>query len=130
MISWREEFALGVPEIDEQHKKLFAIANRAYEVLKNQLLVDKYDQILAIFNELKDYTVYHFTFEEDYMKSIGYRRFLSHKVEHDDFIQRINETDLRKIDENQEQYLIDTLEFVVAWIEHHILGVDKKIVEG
>ncbi len=130
MISWREEFALGVPEIDEQHKNLFAIANRAYEVLKNQLLVDKYDQILAIFNELKDYTVYHFTFEEDYMKSIGYRRFLSHKVEHDDFIQRINETDLRKIDENQEQYLIDTLEFVVAWIEHHILGVDKKIVEG
>ena len=40
MISWRDEFALGVPEIDEQHKKLFAIANRAYEVLKNELLVD------------------------------------------------------------------------------------------
>ncbi|MGI6513598.1 MAG: hemerythrin family protein [Syntrophomonadaceae bacterium] len=130
MISWRDEFALGVPEIDEQHKKLFAIANRAYEVLKNELLVDKYDQIVAIFNELKDYTVYHFTFEENYMKSIGYRKFLSHKVQHDDFIERINETDLRQIDENQEQYLIETLEFVVAWIEKHILGVDKKIVEG
>ena len=130
MISWRDEFALGVPEIDEQHKKLFAIANRAYEVLKNELLVDKYDQIVAIFNELKDYTVYHFTFEENYMKSIGYRKFLSQKVQHDDFIERINETDLRQIDENQEQYLIETLEFVVAWIEKHILGVDKKIVEG
>ena len=99
-------------------------------VLKNELLVDKYDQIVAIFNELKDYTVYHFTFEENYMKSIGYRKFLSHKVQHDDFIERINETDLRQIDENQEQYLIETLEFVVAWIEKHILGVDKKIVEG
>jgi len=130
MISWRDEFALGVPEIDEQHKNLFAIANRAYEVLKNQLLVDKYDQIVAIFNELKDYTVYHFSYEEEYMKSIGYRKLLSHKVEHDDFIQRINETDLRAIDENQEQYLIDTLEFVVSWIEKHILGVDKKIAEG
>jgi len=130
MITWRDEFALGVPEIDAQHKKLFAIANRAYEVLKNDLLVDKYDQIVDIFNELKDYTVYHFTYEEDYMKSIGYRKFLSHKVQHDDFIQRINETDLRQIDENQQQYLIETLEFVVAWIENHILGVDKKIVEG
>ena len=130
MITWRDEFALGVPEIDAQHKKLFAIANRAYEVLKNDLLVDKYDQIVDIFNELKDYTVYHFTYEEDYMKSIGYRKFLSHKVQHDDFIQRINETDLRQIDENQEQYLIETLEFVVVWIENHILGVDKKIVEG
>lgn len=98
-------------------------------VLKNELLVDKYDQSVAIFDELKNYTVYHFSFEENYMKSIGYRRFLSHKVQHDDFIQKINETDLDKIDENQEQYLIDTLEFVVDWIEKHILGVDKRITQ-
>ena len=129
MIQWREEFALGVPSIDEQHQKLFELANRAYLVLKNELLVDKYDQSVAIFDELKNYTVYHFSFEENYMKSIGYRRFLSHKVQHDDFIQKINETDLDKIDENQEQYLIDTLEFVVDWIEKHILGVDKRITQ-
>jgi len=129
MIQWRDEFALGVPAIDEQHRKLFEIANRAYSVLKNELLVDKYDQIVNIFDELKDYTIYHFSFEENYMKSIGYRRFLSHKVQHDDFIQKINETDLNKLDENQEQYLIDTLEFVVDWIEKHILGVDKRIVQ-
>ncbi|MGE5543968.1 MAG: bacteriohemerythrin [Bacillota bacterium] len=129
MIQWRDEFALGVPAIDEQHKKLFEIANRAYSVLKNELLVDKYDQIVDIFDELKDYTVYHFGYEENYMKSIGYRRFLSHKVQHDDFIQKINEADLDKIDENQEKYLIDTLEFVVDWIEKHILGVDKRIVQ-
>lgn len=129
MIQWRDEFALGVPAIDEQHRKLFEIANRAYSVLKNELLVDKYDQIIAIFNELKDYTIYHFGFEENYMKSIGYRRFLSHKVQHDDFIQKINGTDLNKLDENQEQYLIDTFEFVVDWIEKHILGVDKRIVQ-
>ncbi|MGI6548690.1 MAG: bacteriohemerythrin [Syntrophomonadales bacterium] len=129
MIQWRDEFALGVPAIDEQHQKLFEIANRAYLVLKNELLVDKYDQSVAIFDELKNYTVYHFSFEENYMKSIGYRRFLSHKVQHDDFIQKINETDLDKIDENQEQYLIDTLEFVVDWIEKHILGVDKRITQ-
>jgi len=129
MIQWRDEFALGVPAIDEQHRKLFEIANRAYSVLKNELPVDKYDQIVNIFDELKDYTIYHFSFEENYMKSIGYRRFLSHKVQHDDFIQKINETDLNKLDENQEQYLIDTLEFVVDWIEKHILGVDKRIVQ-
>lgn len=129
MIQWRDEFALGVPAIDEQHRKLFEIANRAYSVLKNELLVDKYDQIVNIFDELKDYTIYHFSFEENYMKSIGYRRFLSHKVQHDDFIQKINETDLNKLDENQEQYLIDTLEYVVDWIEKHILGVDKRIVQ-
>ena len=129
MIQWRDEFALGVKAIDEQHQKLFEIANRAYSVLKNEFLVDKYDQSVAILNELKDYTVYHFGFEEKYMQSIGYRRFLSHKVQHDDFIQKINETDLNKIDENQEQYLIEALEFVVDWIERHILGVDKRIVQ-
>ncbi len=130
MIQWREEFALGVPAIDEQHQKLFEIANRAYYLLKNELLGDKYDQIIAIFEELKDYAVYHFSFEENYMTSIGYKKFLSHKVHHDDFIEKINETDLDEIDQNQEQYLIDTLEFIVQWIEKHILGVDKKITQG
>lgn len=45
MIQWREEFALGVPAIDEQHQKLFEIANLAYALLKNELIMDKYDQI-------------------------------------------------------------------------------------
>ncbi len=130
MIKWREEFRIGVEDIDQQHQKLFAIAGEAYELLKNDLLTDKYDRIVSIIEELRDYTVYHFGFEEQYMASIGYKKLLSHKVIHDDFIAKLNEVNLDHIDENQDQYLTELLDFVVQWIEKHILGTDKLIVSG
>ncbi len=128
MIEWKDEYALGVELIDEQHRKLFEIAGRAYNVLKDQFSADKYDDIIAIIDELKDYAVYHFQTEEQYMQSIAYRKFLSHKVLHDDFILNINQIDLRQVDDNPEKYLLEVLDFIVKWIGEHILGQDKNYV--
>lgn len=125
MIEWRDEFLLGIEEIDKQHRQLFRIATDIHALLKNQLITDKYDQILKLISELKDYTIFHFNSEEQYMQSIGYRKFFSHKVEHNDFIEKINNVDLDKIDRDHEQYLLDILEFVVNWISVHILETDK-----
>lgn len=125
MIEWRDEFLLGIEEIDKQHQQLFRIATDIHALLRNQLITDKYDQILKLISELKDYTIFHFTSEEQYMKSIGYRKFFSHKVEHDDFIEKINGVDLDKIDRDHEQYLLEILDFIVKWISDHILETDK-----
>lgn len=125
MITWKNEYLLGIEKVDEQHKELFRIATDIYELMKNQLITDKYDQILKLIAELKDYTIFHFASEEEYMKSIGYRKFFSHKVEHDDFIENINNVDLDKIDLDHEQYLLEILEFVVNWISKHILDTDR-----
>jgi len=130
MIRWKEEYKLGVTQIDEQHKKLFEICGRAYDLLKNDLYLDKYDKIIEILEELKDYTVYHFKFEEEYMKSIGYKKLLSHKVFHDDLIEKINNINLKEIDLNQNKAIVEILDFIVNWIDSHILNEDKKIVSG
>lgn len=125
MIAWKEEYTTGVEICDGQHQKLFEIANRAYRLLQNDLSLDKYDKILAILEELKAYTVYHFKTEEEYMQSIGYNKFLSHKVEHDDFMAKVNSVDLYKVDDDQDQYLTEILNFLVDWIDKHIIGKDK-----
>lgn len=128
MIQWKDEYSIGMESIDEQHKQLFEIANRAYALLKNELITDKYDAIVEIINELKDYTAYHFKTEEDYMQSIGYKRFLSQKVAHDDFIQKMEDIDFNKIDDGQNDYLIDLLNFITDWLVQHILKQDKLIM--
>lgn len=125
MIEWRDEFSVNNSEIDAQHKKLFQIASKAYALLKDSKKEDKYDEIVGILEELKEYSQYHFTFEENYMKEIGYRKLLSHKTIHDDFIQRINNVNLNDIDGNQSKYLLETLDFIMNWISEHILGADK-----
>ncbi len=125
MITWRDDFLLGIEHIDKQHQQLFRIATDIHELIKNELITDKYDQILKLLGQLKEYTIFHFTSEEEYMMSIGYRKLLSHKVEHSDFIEKINNVDLNKIDMDHEQYLIEILDFVVKWISDHILLTDR-----
>lgn len=130
MIKWKDSYELGVGNIDDQHVKLFEIADRAYNLLINDFVTDKYDKIIEILGELKEYTVFHFNSEEEYMLSIGYKKFLSHKVEHENFIKEINNINLDKIDINQDQSVKEILEFVVDWIDKHILNQDKLIVEN
>lgn len=126
MLKWKQEFETGIAQIDEQHKHLFEIGNKAQLLLEDKL--DKYDEIVALIDELKNYTIYHFASEEEYMKSIGYRKYLSHKVEHDDFISKIKAVDLEKVDEGQEEYLKNLIGFVFDWITDHILGRDMGYV--
>lgn len=129
LIKWKEEYRVGVALIDQQHQKLFEIANRAYNLLADEWRIDKYDDIIVILEELRDYALFHFSAEEEHMKKIGYQRFLSHKVEHDDFKEELNAVDLYKLDDDQETYLSNILSFVVTWIENHILKVDKQITD-
>lgn len=127
MIKWKEDYRVGVDVIDEQHKELFRIAGEAFELLQNDFYIDKYDRIINLIEQLKNYAAFHFKTEEDYMKEIGYKRLLSQKFQHNDFIEKINRIDLEAIDENQDQYLLSIIEFAVDWIDQHILKVDKMI---
>lgn len=127
MLEWKEEYSIGVQLIDEQHKRLFEIGNRIYQLLENYLLEDKYDKIVVILEELKQYTKYHFQSEEQYMLQIKYPKYFSQKVDHDDFIAKIEEANLEDIDTDQEKYIRDLLLFVFNWILEHILQKDKLI---
>ncbi|MBZ4662694.1 MAG: iron-binding protein hemerythrin [Caloramator sp.] len=129
MITWKKEYSMGVEHIDNQHKHLVEIANKAYEVLKNDLYIDKFDKIVEILKELEDYTVYHFDSEEEYMKQIGHEGYFLHKIEHKQFIDKIKSIDLNKVDIEQDKYLLDILNFIVDWLVKHILEKDKEIVK-
>lgn len=130
MYEMKEEYYIGIDEIDLQHKELFHIANEAYLLLKDEFIVDKFDEIVAIIVRLRDYAVKHFEDEEKYMLSIGYKRFLSHKAEHTDFLEKVNGIDFDNLDYNQSQTLLDLLEFLNDWLIHHILERDKMFAQA
>ncbi|NMM61827.1 hemerythrin family protein [Clostridium sp. P21] len=129
MLVWKDKYSVGVELIDEQHKKLFEIGNRAHELLKNDFYVDKYDKIVEIIQELCEYTEFHFKAEEGYMLKIGSKQYETQKVEHDAFIKKINSVNLDKIDNDQQKSIEDLLAFVFNWIIDHILQKDKLINE-
>ena len=127
MYEMKEEYKIGVELIDEQHKKLFELANKAYILLKDDFSLDKYDKIVHILEELKDYTIFHFKSEEEYMESINYKKLFTQKIEHEEFIKKIEAIDLRNIDEKQDESLVKILNFLNDWLTEHILKTDKLI---
>ena len=66
--------------IDEEHKQLFKYADEAYELLHDEFTPDKYDRIDIILENLRNYTVKHFSDEEQYMESINYKKIFTQKV--------------------------------------------------
>jgi hemerythrin len=127
MYEMKEEYKIGINAIDEQHKKLFELTENTHQLLKNEFTLDKYDRIVHLIEELKEYTIFHFKTEEEYMDSIGYKRMFMQKVEHDAFIKKISDIDLKKIDENQDDYIIGILKFLNDWLVEHILEKDMLI---
>lgn len=127
MYEFKEEYKIGIDFIDEQHRVLFDIADKTYNLLKNEFIIDKYDKIVTLIEELQQYAKFHFTAEEEYMKRINYKRMFTQKVAHDAFIKKMNDIDFSKIDENQDEYILSILKFLNDWLVEHILKSDKLI---
>ena len=124
---FNDTFKTGIELIDEEHKTLFDIIGKVHKTIQTELVHDKYDAIMDILDELKEYTRVHFADEENYMREIGYEGLAKQEILHQNFIDKLMELDLDDVDDNQEAYLYDFLEFLQNWLINHILKVDKLI---
>lgn len=122
-----DSFKTGIELVDEEHKTLFDIIGKVHKTIQTELVHDKYDAIMDILDELKEYTRVHFADEENYMREIGYEGLAKQEILHQNFIDKLMELDLNDVDDNQDAYLYDFLEFLQNWLINHILKVDKLI---
>lgn len=125
-----DKFKTGIAIVDEEHKVLFDIIGKIYTAIDAELVHDKFDLILDILDELKEYTRVHFADEEKYMKEINYSGLAQQQLLHEKFIETLNSVNLDDVDDNQEEYLFEVLNFLQNWLINHILKVDKLIPQN
>ena len=127
---FNDTYLTGIPLIDKEHRELFRIIGDVYRVMMDDMAFDKYDEIVHLLEELRDYTKFHFQDEELYMESIHYEGLEAQRRAHEAFVSRLEAMDLDAIDENQQKTLEDLMEFLTEWLINHILHSDKKIGAG
>lgn len=121
---WKNEYAIGVLIIDEQHKMLIEILNQLLELRDNKNESPK--ALGSILKSLEHYTNVHFTTEEEIMRIYNYENVQSHKKMHADFIKKISS--LVKDYEDQEFFPMDVVyTYLENWLMKHILIEDKKM---
>jgi len=123
---WKDRYQLGIAEVDKQHKRLFEIGARVYDLALLNDSYDHYDEVMALLNELLEYTEYHFGFEEDMMKRYNYNDLEKQEQEHGFYTKRIRDISPEEVDNTQNQTIIQLVDFLSEWISSHILLSDRK----
>lgn len=130
MYKMNPDYLIGIESIDAQHQYLFELMEKAQNLLKDENILYKYDDLLIILKGLEDYTHKHFDEEIALMKSLDYPRLELHCKAHQGFIDKLTsfEIDAEKISlGTQDQMIYDLMEYLKEWLQIHILDCDKKI---
>ena len=119
LIEWTEDLNTGIQVIDNQHQRIVQYINKLHHAQQNQ----SQDEVGEVLNELVDYTLSHFAFEESLMEESGYPYINAHKKVHQLFVKRVADYQQRfKMNEDIAEELINTLR---AWLINHIKNDDQ-----
>ena len=127
MYEMKEEYLTGIPQVDEEHTRIFELAEQAYQLLQDEHRYDKYDDLVHLVEELRSYTKYHFEHEEEYMESIDYQAIFIQRAQHKAFIQKLDEFEVDEDGLEHQDSIIELLDLITEWLIEHIVKMDKLI---
>jgi hemerythrin len=123
LIEWTDELNTGIPVIDNQHQRIVAYINKLDHAQQHH----SRDEVGEVLDELVDYTLSHFAFEESLMEEAHYTFINAHKKVHQLFVKRVADYQQRfKMEEDIEEELMHTLR---AWLINHIKNDDRDYAD-
>ncbi|GAB3110981.1 bacteriohemerythrin [Aestuariicella hydrocarbonica] len=118
-LQWSSDLEIGIPVIDSQHQRIVEYINGVE--LAHQHHSQK--ELLVVLDELVDYTLSHFEFEESLIEEAGYPFTKAHKKVHALFTRRVQGYQQRaKAGEDVTEELTHTLK---TWLVNHIKHDDR-----
>lgn len=124
-IEWRESLAIGVTEIDNQHKELLSRFDQLLKACENGKGMDELKELIVFLDE---YVVRHFSDEEAIQRLRSYPGYEDHRKEHLNFIERI-----KHLKEEMERegvavhHVMEANNMLLKWLIHHISTVDVAL---
>jgi hemerythrin len=124
MFTWKDNFNIGVAEIDAQHRRLYSLADELYAAMFTGKGKDVMEPVLR---NLVDYTKTHFAAEERLMQKCVYPDYQAHKMQHIEMTNKVLQLQ-RDFQAGKNMITIEVMEFLSNWLRHHIAGSDRKYV--
>lgn len=129
-IRWKEDYAIGIPVLDQAHEQLFRFARRLTLLSEDRSKFEWIAQEGIKF--LKTYVIRHFSEEEEFMRQIGYSQIEPHVKQHtgmrEQILPRI-ENRLRN-DKYSQEAIIQFVHIIQMWLVKHILAWDIALAEA
>ncbi len=121
-VNWDKKFSVGVDSMDDQHKVLFDIINDIYDSISKK---SNNEIIFDLIVKMRQYTVKHFTAEENYLEKTGYHELEIQKKEHKTFVDKIEDLE-KRFKSGKAILTFEVTSFLKTWLVQHIEISDKK----
>ncbi len=122
-MDWIDDYTIGVPAIDNQHKQLVKTITRLQNALTTPHLKTQISKTLKF---IVDYSQHHFHDEEEFMATIGYPNLDTQKALHKKLIKEVRGI-LIQLKNKEPVNANDLINFLMTWLSNHILEEDAKI---
>lgn len=124
-IQWSNDFLVGNPTIDRQHKELFRAFSELVDACRLGQGKAKVEELLDF---LEVYVIFHFDAEDKLMEQSKYPGLEAHRQAHAGFIEQLKELKaMFKSDGASMELLITTNETVLRWLIEHIRKTDTAL---
>lgn len=122
VFTWHPSYSINVPVVDDQHRRLFEVAEQLHQAMIAGQGKSALSQILS---RLVTYTRTHFDTEERIMRDCGYPGYERHRAEHADLTKKVLEFS-RDFESGRIAITVSTLEFLKECLKNHIQVNDRK----
>lgn len=125
LVTWSEEYAIGLGSVDAQHQGLFSAINELWDAIWTSIEKGTTpENIDAVMARLEEYTISHFDEEEALMAARGFAGIDAHRAEHEIFKTKIRE-EKAKIQASH-MPSAELAVFLNQWLAHHIKEMDRQ----
>jgi hemerythrin len=121
LFAWNPRYDVGRPDIDQQHQRLFQIADSLCTAMAGGR---GKDQIAKTLSELITYTKTHFSYEEHLMLRSSYPKFDSHRAEHNALTKKVLDFQ-RAFEAGNVMMTVAVMQFIKDWLANHISERDQ-----
>jgi NNP family nitrate/nitrite transporter-like MFS transporter len=122
LLSWDEEFSVGIEAIDHQHTHIMHLINKIDQVVQQG---GTYEKFAPLLNDLIDYTNGHFAHEEKLLEDNHCPDIEKHKQSHVRLRGELSGWQERVAKAGPED-MNELMVFLRIWFPGHVLNVDKK----
>ena len=121
LLTWNEDFLVGVQTLDNQHSVLFDLVNQLDDALTTG---QTQRGIVAMLRKLLNYTRGHFSAEEAMMAAANFPGLAQHRIQHRDLTRQVEAFEVR-CERGEGAANLQLLSFLRDWLPHHIQDADK-----
>jgi hemerythrin len=123
LIEWRDDFSVGVPDVDHEHQELIRLINELHDAMSH----DNSDvTVMDFLGEIYAHVAAHFALEEKIMRERNYDQYSDHKADHEILLDELRDI----MDDYEENAFFSDDIFanaVGSWFSDHFRNRDARL---